>query len=439
MSDLSDDTNHLLLIPPDFFMADLANVSSSDGDIGSSVSKHLPYVHAPFTSPETRRHPTGAAAYGSAPRQSFAIGHGIPTTADSSFRSYCPVNGMGHATSGTGNNGASMMFQHSTPKAGPIESTVVAAVSAKTPSTVMRPEDSAVIFEIDRFLHERRPGPQKNSTNNSTEETLRELRSKGTLNGDAEPASSAGVRNGRNLFRPQTQTGAVADEPLLSLSSMWGTDVAQQQQQQGNNVAALLEEERLRRRHCEHTIQQLQQTLLDREQRVAVALRVDSRKNEAIDKMRADHAAAVANANALQQSLDRAVQRFADEHQLLDGRCAQLQRDNERLQRELAQAQVAQRHLHECNELLEQKIRHVGQTTAEVRSMHQQQIAELEVRVRNGARNEELAAAEVAKLREANERLQAEATRAESCSKQTEQQWLLKEVRLETRCSFECI
>lgn len=398
--DLSANTDDLLLIPPDFFMSELANVSSGS-DVGSSVSKHNAYPHVPFTSPETRRKLLRMPA----------------TPADSSFRSYCPVNGD------------VAPIVHSTPKTGAFE-TSTSMLSTKTPPVTMRSEDKNVISEIDRFLYESRPHAnsqqekvqEKNCKNlSSAEETLREFRSKCTVNGAMK--SSGAVRSGLNMFGMQTN-GGVVDEPLLSLSTMWGIE------EQRCNVEMSLQEEQMRRRHCEHTIQQLQQTLLDREQRIAVAMRVDSRKDEAIVKFKADTATAVANADTLKQSLESAVQRFADEHKLIDGKCTQLQRDNDRLQRDLGQAHVAQRHLQECNELLEQKISHVTKTTAELRSMHQQQIAELEVRVRNALRNEELSGAELTKLREANERLQADANKSEADAKKTEQQWLLKEVQL---------
>lgn len=395
--DLSANTDDLLLIPPDFFMSELANVSSGS-DVGSSVSKHIPYPHVPFTSPETRRKLLR-----------------MQTPADSSFRIYCPVNGD------------VAPIVHSTPKTGAFE-TSTSMLSTKTPPVTMRSEDKNVISEIDRFLYESHPHAnsqlvqEKNCKNlSSAEETLREFRSKCTVNGDRK--SSGAVRSSLNMFGMQTN-GGVVEEPLLSLSTMWGIE------EQRCNVEMSLQEEQMRRRHCEHTIQQLQQTLLDREQRIAVAMRVDSRKDEAIVKLKADNATAVANADTLKQSLECAVQRFADEHKLIDGKCTQLQRDNDRLQRDLGQAHVAQRHLQECNELLEQKISHVTKTTAELRSMHQQQIAELEVRVRNALRNEELSGAELTKLRDANERLQAVANKTEADAKTTEQQWLLKEVQL---------
>lgn len=123
MSDLTDDTNHLLLIPPDFFMADLANVSSTvSDDIGSSVSKHA----AVRTSLHARQHTMAS--------------YNHPNTADSSFHS--------HGAVGTN---LPAQFHHSTPHKG-AELFRARTTSGAAAAITMRSDDRNVIGEIDRFL-----------------------------------------------------------------------------------------------------------------------------------------------------------------------------------------------------------------------------------------------------------------------------------------------
>ncbi|XP_041968716.1 restin homolog [Aricia agestis] len=72
------------------------------------------------------------------------------------------------------------------------------------------------------------------------------------------------------------------DTDLLSLSELWG--------ERGENVeradSIKLEEERLKREHCEVTIQQLQKKILDQQEKLAVAMKVDKAKDTAISKLR---------------------------------------------------------------------------------------------------------------------------------------------------------
>ncbi|XP_050349639.1 protein Daple [Nymphalis io] len=72
------------------------------------------------------------------------------------------------------------------------------------------------------------------------------------------------------------------DTDLLSLSELWG--------EKGDRVEKVesikLEEERLKREHCEAMIQQLQRKVLEQQEKIAVALKVDRAKDTAINKLR---------------------------------------------------------------------------------------------------------------------------------------------------------
>ncbi|XP_078044590.1 centriole duplication and spindle assembly protein centrobin [Augochlora pura] len=68
---------------------------------------------------------------------------------------------------------------------------------------------------------------------------------------------------------------------LLSLSDFWDNTGTRSQEEMRR---IKLEEEKFRREHCEHLIQELQKRLLEQQEKVAVALRVDNEKNELISQ-----------------------------------------------------------------------------------------------------------------------------------------------------------
>ncbi|CAK1541243.1 unnamed protein product [Leptosia nina] len=72
------------------------------------------------------------------------------------------------------------------------------------------------------------------------------------------------------------------DTDLLSLSELWGEKV--ERRERSDNIK--LEEERLKREHCESMIQQLQRKILEQQEKLAVAMKVDKAKDAAITKLR---------------------------------------------------------------------------------------------------------------------------------------------------------
>nr|CAD7608146.1 unnamed protein product [Timema genevievae] len=76
---------------------------------------------------------------------------------------------------------------------------------------------------------------------------------------------------------------------LLSLSELWGEQelapVFFQDRGDHANLASRLEEERYRRQHCEHLIVDLQGQLLQEHQKLAVAVKVDTAKDHAIARL----------------------------------------------------------------------------------------------------------------------------------------------------------
>ncbi|XP_068622254.1 putative leucine-rich repeat-containing protein DDB_G0290503 isoform X2 [Battus philenor] len=88
------------------------------------------------------------------------------------------------------------------------------------------------------------------------------------------------------------------DTDLLSLSELWGEKGEKLERAE----SLKLEEERLKREHCEVMIQQLQRKILEQQEKLAVAIKVDRGKDIAINKLREAWL-------RLTHSLDRAEER----------------------------------------------------------------------------------------------------------------------------------
>ncbi|XP_043511819.1 CAP-Gly domain-containing linker protein 1-like isoform X1 [Frieseomelitta varia] len=85
----------------------------------------------------------------------------------------------------------------------------------------------------------------------------------------------------KNIAHASTNTEFLPrkSQRLLSLSDFWESNG---NKTEGEIYKIKLEEEKFRREHCEHLIQELQKRLLEQQEKVAVALRVDNEKNELI-------------------------------------------------------------------------------------------------------------------------------------------------------------
>lgn len=72
------------------------------------------------------------------------------------------------------------------------------------------------------------------------------------------------------------------DTNLLSLSDLWGKQTINDDKV----LERKLEEERMKREHCEAVIQNLQGKVLEQQEKIAVAMRIDKGKDDAIDKLK---------------------------------------------------------------------------------------------------------------------------------------------------------
>ncbi|CAB3251323.1 unnamed protein product [Arctia plantaginis] len=90
------------------------------------------------------------------------------------------------------------------------------------------------------------------------------------------------IKDGMRLASLQNKYMETIDTDLLSLSELWGD--RGDRGERGDS--GKLEEEKLKREHCESMIQQLQKKILDQQERLAVAVKVDRAKDAAINKLR---------------------------------------------------------------------------------------------------------------------------------------------------------
>lgn len=366
MSSVSDETDLLLLIPPDFFMANPSSCMSPGTEVGSSVSAQGYHNH--------RFRPTVA--------DSSSLARDRPSAAEYSFQSSSLHRDDAWTT---GNK-----LIHSTPKVDDTKST------EKWPRNGV---GDPVIREIDRYLQnsagsENKHFRERSPNSRETEED--------TLNAFSGKCSMGEGSRNSPKFRRKLILSGVVDEPLMSLSTMWGRD------NKSPDISMGGQEERMRRKHCEQTIQVLQQKVLEFEQKIAVAIKVDRRKDEVLAAMKESNAKLTKQVDTLEHALDKANHRLNTNQQKYETDEANLKRSMDSLQSELNRTLVSNRHLNECNELLEKKIAHVTRTTSEIRSSHQQQIGELEVRLSNAAKTEEILNAEVAKWKSVAAKLKSD-------------------------------
>lgn len=223
MSD-SDDTDVLLLIPPNFLLIDGNSSEKLDSRSGKSTPK-LPFMSSP-------------SELESINARLAQIEREFPASSDISSISHCTVQTRDdQRCRGTMpfRSKSPRDFVHSTPKC----------------DDNFNPGGNCngVLQEIDTFL------------NKKSQDYTNPYR------------SSLGTTVRLSEWEKQQPS---EKEPLISLSEIWGKD--------DNVHHVTLAEETLRRKHCERTIQALQAKLLEYQQKIAVAIEVDKKKDDLIQK-----------------------------------------------------------------------------------------------------------------------------------------------------------
>lgn len=191
----------------------------------------------------------------------------------------------------------------------------------------------------------------------------------------------------------QTYPGVKAtlgsDVNLISLSEIWGksgqgTAIACAAPQQSVYI-----EEQLRRQHLERTVHSLQTRLLEYQQRLSVAIEVDRAKD-----------AAICNAQSECKSLDLEVNQLREKVSTLEADNTHYSTKLESLQKELTQALSLVTKFQDKSEKLENELSTTSRKTNECTTMYKQQIEELEVKIHGCKRSEEFALNELNKFKE---------------------------------------
>ncbi|XP_011145956.1 myosin heavy chain, non-muscle isoform X2 [Harpegnathos saltator] len=148
-------------------------------------------------------------------------------------------------------------------------------------------------------------------------------------------------KEGSELAKSTVHVGTNTDiqlrkcQRLLSLSDFWDINPTRSQEE---TFKIKLEEEKFRREHCEHLIQELQKRLLEQQEKVAVAVRVDNEKNVLISQF---HAAwlklkqQVGIIETEQRNSQTNLQNITEKHQ---SEVTEFQSQIKRLERELSKA-----------------------------------------------------------------------------------------------------
>ncbi|XP_065359184.1 CAP-Gly domain-containing linker protein 1 [Calliphora vicina] len=178
-----------------------------------------------------------------------------------------------------------------------------------------------------------------------------------------------------------------ADNNLISLSEIWGK--SGQATAIATSSHSNLKEEQLRRQHLEKTIRQLQARLLEYQQRLSVAIEVDRTKDNALN-----------NAQMENKSLTQELQQIRKTVQDSEQQRKHYDDKLETLQKELAQAVSLATKFQDKNEKLEQELSNCSRKTNEYCNQYKQKIEDLEIKAHACKRSEELAINELHKLRD---------------------------------------
>ncbi|KAL0134083.1 hypothetical protein PUN28_001155 [Cardiocondyla obscurior] len=141
---------------------------------------------------------------------------------------------------------------------------------------------------------------------------------------------------------------------LLSLSDFWVSNPSRPQEE---TLRIKIEEEKLRREHCEHLIQELQKRLLEQQEKVAVAVRVDNEKNFLISQFHTSWSKLKQQVEILKvehKNLQTNLQNIAEKHQ---SEISEFQAQVKRLERELSKAlDLATGYKEKSNTVIKEKI-----------------------------------------------------------------------------------
>ncbi|XP_053659213.1 uncharacterized protein LOC128708277 [Anopheles marshallii] len=295
-------------------------------------------------------------------------------------------------------------------------------------------KEQYLLHEIDQFLQE--DDPQKQQHRQQTRTNQHNVPAPTSPEGSLIDVNSLSVHDypslTRNDFNGLTKTvpscGPVPQKPprnvhggmimkptgknsqLLNLSDIWQTNGTGQPE-----YSKVLQEERLRRQHCERNIQSLHVKLLEYEEKISVALSVDKEKVSIIANLEQE-------TGRLTSKLREMELNHIETHEKLMAENLEIKNKNLFLEKELAESLNLVQKLEDKKDNLEAKIEHLATANRDVNDVHRQQMEDLQIRLANSRDNERQLREQLGKQRKTNEQLSGEL--------QTEKQKLADGVRI---------
>ncbi|XP_067000630.2 uncharacterized protein [Anabrus simplex] len=163
---------------------------------------------------------------------------------------------------------------------------------------------------------------------------------------------------------------------LLSLSDLWGSETKLVRNEH-MTLEQRLEEEKYRRQHCEDLIRHLQSRLLEEQQRLAVAVRVDRGKDQAILQLQDAWARLVAHWRELEEQRHHLAGQLSAQRSIHQQEMAEMAQKVKRYEQELSKVlDLAQGYKDKCDV--------AEQTRRETEEQHSSDIHGLESKIQEG-------------------------------------------------------
>ncbi|KXJ80625.1 hypothetical protein RP20_CCG023948 [Aedes albopictus] len=384
MSD-SDDTDVLLLIPPDFFNIGTASVTpvSLPAECGFRFQRG----DYPYSSdlPSAFNESLGLNSY----KSSIATMSGHRSA-------FGPSGNYAFQTEGGG------YLYYSTPIKGHL---------GGTDQQPQPPNSQFVLNEIDQFLQVGNKASNQlllpqNEPPKSSEQSLIDLNSVSVndypsltasdFNNFTTKASVPQKPPRKETIQQSSSRSSLiqARPPLLSLNEIWNSNAV-------NQESSKVQEERLRRHHCERNIQALQVKLLEYEQKIAVAVDVDKEKETIILRLEED-------VLRLNRQIHDTESKHTESQEKLLQENVEIKNKNLFLEKELSETIAVVRKLQDKNELLESKVESLTSANRDVTDVHKNQLRDLEIRLANSKDTERSLKEQVAKFRKSSDQLRDE-------------------------------
>ncbi|EDW92936.1 protein MLP1 [Drosophila yakuba] len=377
MSDTdTDDTDLLLLIPPNFCAEDKMSACAA----ADALAMPPPPPPASTSAAYQFLHPSKKSELNSinARLQNIALDAEEPPS-DISTISTNTVRNAGRPDRELHG------MVHSTPKSGSIE------------PLRHRPVDDNFLIEIDHYLDDNnahRWQRHDHHLHHRSDDHLRNERvgQEGHPGTTSLPSmrlasSSSGAVS---VEAARVDRNSLSENKIISLSELWGKSSLTKtvlDNHSPNRIlcSSSLKEEQLRRQHLEKTVHTLQSQLLEYQQRISVAIEVDRSKDVALT-----------DAEQTVQSLNYEVQHLRDAVHRLEADRGESQSKFDALQNELAQAVNLATKFQEKNDKLERELDHCRHDARQ----WDERMEQLEMQLNSSKRAEELSHAELNKLRD---------------------------------------